>query len=197
MDTAASIALAGGLAWGSGLRLYAVVFAAGLLARLGYLQLPAKLGLLADPRIMTVAGVLLLVEFLADKIPAVDSLWDSVHTFIRIPAGAILAALALGEHDPVVAIIAGLAGGTLAAGTHFAKAGTRALANTSPEPFSNIVLSLGEDVLAAVGLAGALLFPLGFLLFLVLFVLALSWLLPKLVQGIRAVLTRYGPASRR
>jgi hypothetical protein len=190
MDTAAGIALAGGLAWGSGLRLYAMVFAAGLLSRLGYLDLPATLRTLEHPVVMAVAGVLLVVEFLADKIPAVDSLWDSVHTFIRIPAGAILAALALGEHDPAVAVIAGLLGGTLAAGTHFAKAGVRAMANTSPEPFSNIALSVAEDLLAAVGLAGALVYPLGFLLFLVFFVLVLAWLLPRLLKGILAVFRR-------
>jgi len=187
MDTLQSLALAGGMAWASGMRLYAVLFAAGLLGRLGYLQLPSTLQVLENPWVMGLAGVLLLVEFLADKIPVVDSIWDSVQTFIRIPAGALLAALALGDHDPALMVAAGLLGGTLTAGTHALKAGSRALINTSPEPFSNIATSLGEEALVTSGLAVAVFHPALFLILLGIFVLLLIWLLPKLWRGVRAI----------
>src|SRR5664279_1442778 len=176
MDTLQSVALAGGMAWASGMRLYAVLFAAGLRGRLGYLQLPSTLQVLENPWVLGLAAILLLVEFLADKIPVVDSLWDGVQTFIRIPAGALLAALALGDHDPALMVAAGLLGGTLTAGTHAMKAGSRALINTSPEPFSNIVTSLGEDALVTSGLAVAIFHPLLFLILLGLFVLLMIWL---------------------
>ena len=188
MDMLQSLALAGGMAWASGMRLYAVLFAAGLLGRLGYLQLPSTLQVLERPWVLGLAGVLLLVEFLADKIPVIDSIWDSVQTFIRIPAGALLAALALGDHDPALMVVAGLLGGTLTAGTHALKAGSRALINTSPEPFSNIATSLGEDALVPTGLAIAVFHPLLFLILLGLFVLLLIWLLPKLFRGARTLL---------
>jgi len=138
--------------------------------------------------VLGLSGVLLLVEFLADKIPVVDSLWDGVHSFIRILAGALLAALALGDHDPALMVVAGLLGGTLSAGTHALKAGSRALINTSPEPFSNIVTSLGEDALVTSGLAVAIFHPLLFLILLGLFVLLMIWLLPKLWRGARSIL---------
>ena len=187
MDSLQTVALAGGLAWASGMRLYAVVFIAGLLGRLEYLHLPASLQVLENPWVLGLSGLLLLVEFLADKIPVVDSLWDSVHSFIRIPAGALLAALALGDHDPAWMVVAGLLGGTLSAGTHALKAGSRALINTSPEPFSNIATSLGEDVLVGSGLAVAIFHPLLFLVLLGFFVALLIWLLPKLWRGARSL----------
>jgi hypothetical protein len=195
MDIVQSVALAGGLAWASGMRLYAVLFTAGLLGRLGYLQLPAALQVLENPWILGTAGVLLTIEFLADKIPAVDSVWDGIQTFIRIPAGALLAALALGDHDPAWMLAAGLLGGTLTAGTHAAKAGGRALINTSPEPVSNIAASLGEDVLAASGLYAAFYHPAAFLVLLGLFVILLIWLLPKIIRGLRLVFGRFLGAS--
>lgn len=187
MDILQSVALAGGMAWASGMRLYAVVFIAGLLGRLGYLQLPSTLQVLENPLVLGIAGFMLVMEFLADKIPAVDSVWDAVHTFIRIPAGALLAALALGDHDPAWMVAAGLIGGTLTAGTHAAKAGSRALINTSPEPVSNVATSLGEDALVATGLFAAIQYPVVFLVLLGVFVLLLIWLLPKLASGIRLV----------
>jgi hypothetical protein len=190
MEHLQTLALAGGLAWGSGLRLYAVVFAAGMLARHGLLDLPASLQVLEHPLVLGVAGFMLSIEFLADKIPVVDSVWDAVHTFIRIPAGAILAALALGDHDPALMLAAGLAGGVLTAGTHAAKSGSRALINASPEPFSNIGASLGEDATVLAGLYAAFLHPLPFLILLGLFVLLLIWLLPRLVRGIALVFGR-------
>ncbi|HTY04261.1 MAG TPA: DUF4126 domain-containing protein [Rhodocyclaceae bacterium] len=190
MDILQSVALAGGMAWASGMRLYGVVFAAGLLGRLGYLQLPTTLHVLEHPLVLGVAGFMLAMEFLADKIPVVDSFWDSVHTFIRIPAGAVLAALALGDHDPSLMVAAGLLGGTLTAGTFAAKAGSRALINTSPEPFSNIATSLGEDALVAAGLFTAIQQPVLFLVLLGVFVLVLIWLLPKVFRGVRIVFGR-------
>lgn len=190
MDHLQTLALAGGLAWGSGLRLYAVVFSAGMLARHGLLDLPASLQVLENPLVLGVAGVMLVIEFLADKIPVVDSIWDAVHTFIRVPAGAILAALALGDHDPALMVAAGLVGGVLTAGTHAAKSGSRALINTSPEPFSNVGASLGEDATLAAGLYAAFLHPLTFLILLGLFVLVLVWLLPRLMRGIALVFGR-------
>ena len=190
MDLVQSVALAGGMAWASGMRLYAVLFAAGLLGRLGYLKLPAALDVLENPWVLGLTGILLIVEFLADKIPAVDSVWDGVQTFIRSPAGAVLAALALGEHDPALMVAAGLLGGTLTAGTHVAKAGSRALINTSPEPFSNIAVSLGEDAMVTSGLLAAVFHPVLFLSLLGVFIVVVIWLLPKLVRGIRAVFGR-------
>jgi hypothetical protein len=187
MDILQSVALAGGMAWASGMRLYGVVFLAGLLGRLEYLHLPSTLQVLENPWVIGFSGVLLLVEFLADKIPVVDSLWDGLHSFIRIPAGALLAALALGDHDPAWMVVAGLLGGTLTAGTHALKTGSRALINTSPEPFSNIATSLGEDALVPSGLAVAIFHPLLFLVLLGLFVVLLIWLLPKLWHGARSL----------
>ena len=187
MDVLQSVALAGGMAWASGMRLYAVLFLAGALARLGYLDLPASLSILENPWIMGISGLLWLIEFLADKIPVVDSFWDSIQGFIRIPAGALLAALALGDHDPVWMLAAGLLGGTVTAGTHLAKAGSRAMINTSPEPFSNMAASFGEDTLAVSGLWAAIFHPLPFLILLGLFILLLVWLLPRIYRGVRAV----------
>ena len=190
MNAVEQIALASGLAWGSGLRLYAVVFAAGLLGRLGYLKLPLGLQVLQHEWVLIAAGAMLLIEFLADKIPLVDSIWDAVHSFIRIPAGAALAAGALRNHDPALMTVAALLGGTLAAGTHAAKAGSRALINTSPEPFSNIAASVGEETLLVAGLYFAFVHPWVFLALLLVFILVIVWLLPRLWRGIKLVLAR-------
>jgi Domain of unknown function (DUF4126) len=190
MDMLQSVALAGGMAWASGMRLYAVIFAAGLMGRLGYLHLPQTLHVLENPWVIGVAGVMLVMEFLADKFPVVDSIWDSVHTFIRIPAGAVLSALAMGDHDPALMTIAGILGGTLTAGTHAAKAGSRALINTSPEPFSNIAASLGEDALVSGGLFAAVFHPAVFLVLLALFIVLLFWLVPKVFRGIRMIIRK-------
>jgi hypothetical protein len=197
MDTLQSVALAGGMAWASGIRLYAVVFAAGLLGRLGYVQLPETLQVLESPWLIGIAGILLIVEFLADKIPLVDSIWDSTQTFVRIPAGAVLAALAMGEHDPELMLAAGLVGGTLTAATYAAKAGGRALINTSPEPVSNIATSFGEDALVASGLFAALYHPILFLVLLGLFAVLLIWLVPKLLRGIRLAFDRLSGVAKK
>ena len=190
MDILQSIALATGMAWASGMRLYAVVFSAGMLGRFGLLTLPESLKVLENPWLTGLSGLLLVVELLADKIQLVDSVWDSVHTFIRIPAGAVLAALALGDHDPAIMVAAGLFGGSLTAGVHALKAGSRALINTSPEPFSNVAASLGEDLLSFSGFTLAVFFPILFLLALIVFVVLLVWLLPKVLRGVRLVLVR-------
>jgi Domain of unknown function (DUF4126) len=144
-DTTQLFALAAALGWASGLRLYAAVFLTGLAGYLGWVPLPAGLHVLQQPALLYVSGGLLAVEFFADKVPWVDSLWDSVHTFIRIPAGAALAYSVFGADQASWGVMAALLGGTLAATSHAAKATTRAAVNTSPEPFSNVALSLAGD----------------------------------------------------
>lgn len=190
MDPIAQIALAGGLAWASGIRLYAVVFLAGVLGRFGYLALPSHLEILQDPLVLTVAGVLLIAEFVADKVPAFDSVWDSVHTFIRVPAGAVLAAAALGDMDPAWVAVAAIAGGTIASAAHATKAGSRALINTSPEPFSNWTASFAEDFAVPLGFWLAIQYPVLFLGLLVAFLALAAWLIPKLWRGLRGLFAR-------
>lgn len=145
LDTTQLMAIAAAMGWASGLRLYAVVFLTGLAGSLGWVPLPEGLKLLENPIVLTASGVLLAVEFFADKIPGLDSVWDTLHTFLRVPAGAALAAGVFGGDHQTWAMVAALAGGTLAASSHVAKATTRAAVNTSPEPFSNIGLSLLGD----------------------------------------------------
>jgi hypothetical protein len=187
MDAISSFALASGLSWASGFRMYATVFAVGLLSRYEYLQLPQSLDILRHPVVIAVAGILMLVEFFADKIPYVDSVWDSIQTFIRIPAGAFLAMGAINTSDPLVATIAALLGGSLTGITHATKAGSRALINTSPEPMSNVTTSLGEDGLWLSGGWLALAHPMVFVGALLLLVLMMLWMLPKLWRGIKLV----------
>jgi hypothetical protein len=146
-DTTQLLALAAALGWASGVRLYAAVFLTGLAGHLGWLPLPSGLQVLQQPPLLFVSGTLLAVEFVADKVPWVDSLWDSVHTFIRIPAGAALAYSVFGADQASWGVMAALLGGTLAATSHTAKTTTRAAVNTSPEPFSNIALSLAGDAM--------------------------------------------------
>lgn len=189
MDPLTAIATAAGLGWASGMRLYAVLFGLGLAQRAGVYELPADLQLLAHPAVLAVSGLLFFFEFFADKIPGVDSVWDAVHTFVRIPAGALLAAAAVANADPGLALAAGLLGGVVAAGTHLTKAGGRALINTSPEPFTNWIASLAEDFLSVLGLIAALKYPLLFLLLLALFFAAALWLLPRLWRGVKRVFT--------
>jgi len=145
IDTTHLIAIAAALGWASGLRLYAVVFLTGLAGQSGLVTLPAGLHVLQQPVVLWASGAMLVIEFLVDKVPWVDSLWDAVHTVIRIPAGAALAASVFGSDRASWAFVAALLGGTLAATSHAAKATTRAAVNTSPEPFSNIALSLAGD----------------------------------------------------
>ena len=182
-----SLALITGLGWTSGIRFYAVLFLLGILHRNGLHMLPASLEMLAHPWVIAVSGLLCITEFLADKIPGVDSLWDAVHTFIRIPGGALLATAAVIDSDPGLALAAGLLGGTIAAGAHFTKAGSRALINLSPEPFSNWAASLTEDVAVVAALWTLLKYPLVLLGVIALFVLIAAWLLPRLWRGLRQI----------
>ena len=186
MDTL-TLALITGLGWTSGLRFYAVLFFLGLLHRIGIYPLPGSLDILAHPWVLAISGLLFVTEFFADKIPGVDTLWDAVHTFIRIPGGALLAAAAVAGGDPGLGLAAALLGGTVAAGAHFTKAGSRALINTSPEPFSNWTASFTEDAVSLGALWMALQYPTLFLGLLALFVLVALWLLPKLWRGVRRV----------
>ena len=190
MDLLQSIALSAGLAWASGLRLYLVVFLAGMLGYFGYLHLPASLSVLQHPLVMATAGVMALAELVADKIPAFDSLWDSFQTFIRIPAGALLAAFAMGEVDPAWMLAAGLLGGTITAGTHFAKAGSRLAINASPEPFSNWLASFGEEGMVLGGLWAMLASPTVFLVLLAVFLLVAGFVLVKLWGFVGRLLRR-------
>ena len=178
-------ALAAGMSWASGLRLYLAVLAAGVLARLGWLDLPTGLQVLSSWWVIGVAGVLALAEFIAYKVPGFDTAWDGIQTFIRIPAGAILAAAAFGELDPQWMVAAGLVGGTLAGAAHATKAGTRALINVSPEPFSNWAASFTEDVGTVGGLLLAFFLPVVFLILLGVFLILAIWLIPKLWRGVR------------
>lgn len=184
------LAMSAAMAWGAGLRLYLVVFVVGILGKFGYVPLPDTLKLLMNPLVLGAAGFMAFVEFFADKIPWLDSAWDAVHTFLRIPAGAALAAGMLGDSGEGVAMAAALIGGTLTAGTHFGKAGTRAVANTSPEPFSNIGLSLAEDTMVAGGLALAIANPIIFLVLMLVFVVALVVLIRFILKGLTAVVNK-------
>lgn len=177
MDTAQLIALAGALGWASGVRLYLVVLLTGLAGFMGWIALPPGLHLLAHPVVLGASGFMVFVEFFADKIPGLDSLWDVVHTLIRIPAGAALAAGVFGADSGLMALIAALAGGTLAATSHAAKATTRAAINTSPEPFSNVGASLVEDSLVPAGLWLAIAHPLVFVVVLLLVLVVSVWLI--------------------
>ena len=188
LDLTGLLALAAGLGWAAGLRLYTVVFVVGMVGYLGIAELPPGLRILQHPLVFGAAGLMLFVEFFADKIPLLDTAWDTVHTFIRIPAGAALAAMVFGgqglEWQTAMAVL----GGTLAAGTHFTKASARAMINTSPEPFSNIAASTGEDVVVLTGLWLMFAHPWVMLGLLVLVVALMIWLLPRLWRGIAALI---------
>ena len=185
-----TVALASLLAWASGIRLYLVIFAVGLAGYLGHVELPAALKVLQHPWVIGAAGFLLVMEFLVDKVPGIDSLWDAVHTLIRIPAGALLAAGATGDTLSALTVAAGLLGGTITAGTHFAKAGGRAIINTSPEPFSNWGASFTEDAVVLAGIWFAFQYPVVFLGALAVFAVLVIWLLPRLWRGVIALWRR-------
>ena len=180
--TLAALAIALGAGWASGLNTYAVVLVLGIAQLFGLVALPHDLQVLGSPWVLAAAALLFALNFFADKIPYVDSLNDVLHTVVRIPAGALLAFGAADQTTPEIAVIAALLGGTLAAGSHIAKTGARALINTSPEPFSNIAASLTTDALVIGGLVLAITHPITFMFLLALFVAGLVWLLPKLVR---------------
>ncbi len=183
MDWFATLSLALGSAWTSGINLYATVSVLGLLQKFGSVKLPGGLEVLDNWLIIGIAGGLYVVEFFADKIPYVDSAWDVVHTFIRVPAGAVVAWAAVSEMDPAISISAALVGGGLALSSHGTKATARIAANLSPEPVSNWILSLIEDVIAFVGTILAVFAPVIITIVLVLFVLFFFWFFPKILRA--------------
>ncbi len=182
-----TIALTMGVAWASGINLYGTLVALGVMTNMGYVDLPPDLQIVGDPLVIAAAGFMYIVEFFADKIPGVDTGWDTLHTLVRIPAGALLAAGAIGDVGAGAEIAAALVGGTLAAGSHLTKAGTRVLINTSPEPFSNWTASITEDIAVFAGIWAAIQHPVLFLILLVIFIVMIIWLLPKLFRAIKKV----------
>ena len=192
------IALAAVLGFASGIRLYAVLLIAGLVGYAGWVELPGGLAILQHPWVLAASGAMFAVEFVADKIPGVDTVWDAIQTFVRIPAGAALAAGVFGGMDSAAwTTVAAIVGGSLAATSHLTKAGTRAAANTSPEPFSNMALSVSEDL----GIAGlmwlVLSYPLIALAIVIALVLLALWLLPKLVRFITRAMRTLSSVSPR
>jgi Domain of unknown function (DUF4126) len=181
------LALTMGVAWASGINLYAAIAMLGLLGVTGNVTLPPDLHVLMNPIVIFAACFMYLVEFVADKIPGVDSGWDAIHSFIRIPAGAALAAGAVGHVHPAVALAAAIVGGGIAAGTHATKAGTRVMINTSPEPVTNWIASVTEDAMVFAGLWTALHHPWLFLVLLLGFIMLMIWLLPKLWRGVKKI----------
>ncbi len=183
-----TLALTMGVAWASGINLYATLLMLGVMANTGNIDLPSDLQIVANPLVIGAAGLMYCVEFFADKIPGVDTGWDAIHTFVRIPAGAMLAAGAIGDLNPAVELAAAITGGGVAAATHATKAGSRVLINTSPEPFSNWAASVSEDIAVVAGIWASIQHPVIFLFAFVSFILLLLWLLPKLWQGIKKVM---------
>lgn len=188
----ATVALMMGTAWASGINLYAVLLVLGWGGSAGHIALPAELSVLQDPLVIAAAGIMYFIEFFIDKVPGMDSVWDSIHTFIRIPAGAMLAAGTVGDVTPALEIAAGILGGGIAATSHATKAGTRLLINTSPEPFTNWSASLTGDFLVLSGLWTALRHPEVFLVLFVIFLGAAIWILPKLWCFIKIILSKIG-----
>lgn len=181
------LALSMGAAWASGINLYAALLVLGIGGASGNIALPAELQIVQDPMVIGAAALMYAVEFFADKVPGVDTGWDGLHTFIRIPAGAMLAAGAVGDVSPALQIAAGLLGGGVSATSHLSKAGSRVLINTSPEPVSNWVASISEDLAVLGGLWVALNHPWLFLLLLLAFIAIAIWLLPKLWRALKTV----------
>ncbi|MBW9272401.1 MAG: DUF4126 domain-containing protein [Candidatus Thiodiazotropha sp. (ex. Lucinisca nassula)] len=194
METIDTLALTLGTGWAAGINLYAAVLVLGYLGMTGHVTLPPGLEVLSDPLVMGIAGIMYFIEFFADKTPGVDSGWDALHTFVRIPAGALLAAGAASgfEVNQAAELAAALVGGTMAAGSHFTKAGTRLMINTSPEPVTNWTASIAEDLAVIGGLWAALNYPLAFIILLVLFVALVIWLLPKIWRALKSLFRRIG-----
>jgi uncharacterized protein DUF4126 len=184
-----AIALMLGAGWASGINLYAAILAIGIMGNTGVMVLPEDLALVGHPLVLVAAGFMYCVEFFADKIPGVDNGWDALHTFIRVPAGAVLASAAVGDVSEPIALAAALVGGGLALTSHTTKAGSRVMVNTSPEPFSNIGLSLMEDAVVFFGIWTAFNHPYLFIGLLILFLIFAAWLLPKIWRGIKRVLS--------
>ncbi len=197
MEAVNTIALAMGVAWASGINLYAAVFMLGVLGATGHATLPPDLEILSNPLVLAAAGFMYCVEFFADKVPGVDTAWDAMHTFVRIPAGAVLAMGAVGEVGPAAELAALLVGGSLAAGSHAVKAGSRVVINASPEPVSNWIASVSEDAMVIAGIWNALYHPWVFLVALLIFILLAAWLLPRVASGIKRVFGSIAALFRR
>lgn len=181
----ATLSLTMGVAWASGINLYATVGILGIFGAFGYIDLPEQLMVLQDPLVIAAALFMYCVEFFADKTPGVDTGWDAIHSFIRIPAGAMLAAGAVGEMSPAIVVAAGLLGTTISATSHMVKAGSRVMINTSPEPVTNWTASVVEDVAVVSGLYAAINHPVIFLFLFIIFILLAIWLIPKLWRAIK------------
>ena len=190
VDTLQLVALAAALGWASGLRLYAVLFVVGGAGYAGWVDLPSGLAVLSHPLVLAASGIMCLVEFLADKVPGFDSVWDVVQTFVRVPAGAALAAGVFGDSSTAAMLAAAIVGGTLAAGSHLSKAGSRALINTSPEPVSNWTASFGEDVAVGTVLWLAFAHPLVALVVIAFMVLVMLWLIPRVWRMVKVIVGR-------
>ena len=186
------VAIAAALAWGAGLRLYATLFCVGLAGMLGWVELPSHLHMLQSPLVLGASAFMTFVEFFADKIPWVDSLWDVVHTFIRIPAGAALAAAVFGDSGAAAALAAAIVGGTISGGAHLSKAGGRATINASPEPFSNWAASFFEDAAVPAGLWLAFAHPLVFLILLAAFAVVTILMVRWIGRGLVRLYSRRG-----
>lgn len=182
-----TISMTMGASWASGINLYATLLVLGIAQMTGNIILPPDLQILSNPLVIAAAGLMYAVEFFTDKIPGIDTGWDSIHTFIRIPAGALLAFGMTGEISQGAALAAAIVGGTLAAGSHATKAGTRVMINASPEPFTNWTASITEDILAVAGLWTAFNHPWIFACLLILFILFMIWFLPKIWKGIKSI----------
>ena len=190
MNLISTLAIAMGASWVSGINLYAAVATLGLLGRFADLRLPGELDVLTSWWIIGIASVLYIIEFFADKVPYLDSTWDAIHTFIRIPAGAVLAATAFGEFDRSVQVVAFLLGGGLALSAHGTKASARAAINLSPEPVSNIVVSLAEDFIAFSTILLSVFLPLVTIIFLVTFLALSIYIAPRMVRVMRGAISR-------
>ncbi len=192
MDMPTLLAFAAALGWASGLRLYAVLFMVGISGAMGWIVLPSGLHMLQHPLVLGVSGLMLFIEFFADKIPGLDSLWDLLHAVIRIPGGALLAAGVFGVDNSTMAAVAGVMGGALAASSYATKATARAAVNTSPEPFTNIGVSLAEDGLVVAALWLAVAHPVVFGFALIVVLILMAWLLIVLLAFLKAVFRRIG-----
>jgi hypothetical protein len=190
MDFIGTLALAMGSAWVSGINLYATVATLGLLGRFSGLNLPGEMDVLTNWWVISIAGALYVIEFVADKVPYLDSIWDMVHTFIRVPAGAALAATAFGDFDKSVQVVALLLGGGIALSSHGAKTATRAAINTSPEPVSNIAMSLVEDVVAVGGTLMSVFVPILMIIVVAAFFVAAIIFLPRMIRLFRRLIAR-------
>jgi hypothetical protein len=190
VDWLNTLGFAMGSAWLSGINLYAAVGTLGLLQRFGLVKLPGDLTMLGNSWIIGIAVFLYLIEFVADKVPVVDSIWDAVHTFIRVPAGAVLASSAFAEFDPAVRLAALLAGGSIALGSHGTKASLRLTANTSPEPASNIALSVGEDILTVAMSLLMAFHPVVLIGIVVVFLVVALWIIRRIWRAVRGL---FGP----